>query len=326
VDLITVDTILIVDDDPNVRLMLQNILEGGPYELLTAKDGMEAQGVLRREGKRIGVVILDWSMPKMSGIELLRWIKEQSDLDHVPVVMHTVLVGSDQVKEGIDAGAFYYLPKPATEGVINSIVRAALADWRERKRVLEQLKREEAPFRTLLDGRFRFRTIAEGEQLAVSIANSCPEPQRAAMIMEMITNAIEHGNLGITYQEKTRFMEEGTWYAEIEQRLNLRDHASKYVDLHFKRHRDKITVLIEDCGNGFDFKPYLTLDEQRLRDNHGRGIAIARSYLDLEYQGAGNKVLVTIPCPRTAELCGIYGPRLTAGCSSPTWLDGTKRG
>lgn len=288
-------TVLIVDDDPNIRLLLQKILEE-EYEILTARDGVEAQEVLNQEGGRIGSVILDWSMPRLSGIEVLRWIKEQPALEHIPVIMHTVLTGPEQVKEGIDAGAFYYLPKPATEDIIRSIVRAAVADWKDRKRLLEQLKREEAPFVHLLEGHFRFRTLADGEHLAVMIANSCPQPERAAMIMEMITNGIEHGNLGITYEEKTKFMEEGTWYAEIERRLDLPEHAAKYIDLHFRRHKDKITILIEDCGQGFDFNAFLTLDEQRLLDNHGRGIAIARSYLDLEYQGKGNKVLVTIPC------------------------------
>lgn len=292
------ESILIVDDDPAVRLLLEEIL-GGEYEILAAGDGIQAQKVLDKEGERIGAVILDWSMPRMNGIELLHWIKEQPALEFLPVIMHTVLTGPEQVREGIDAGAFYFLPKPATHDVIHSIVRAALSDREERKRLFEKLREEEAPFRLLLEGHFRFRTLAEGEHLAVLIANSCPEPERVAMIMEMITNAIEHGNLGITYEEKTKFMEEGTWYAEVERRLNLPEHSAKYVDLWFRRLSDKIILTVEDCGPGFDFKPYLTLDENRLLDNHGRGIAIARSYLDLEYQGKGNKVQVTIPCADT---------------------------
>jgi anti-sigma regulatory factor (Ser/Thr protein kinase) len=90
-------------------------------------------------------------------------------------------------------------------------------------------------------------------------------------------------------------MEEGNWYAEIERRLRLPEHAQKFVELHVTRYPGKITVLVTDCGKGFDFKKFLTLDEKRLLDNHGRGIAMARMYLDLAYQGSGNQVLVTIP-------------------------------
>jgi anti-sigma regulatory factor (Ser/Thr protein kinase) len=69
------------------------------------------------------------------------------------------------------------------------------------------------------------------------------------------------------------------------------------VDVQVKRYPDKLTVLIQDTGKGFDFTKYLTLDEKRLLDNHGRGIAMARMFLDLAYQDSGNKVLVTIPFP-----------------------------
>ncbi|MEX2116711.1 MAG: response regulator [Bacteroidota bacterium] len=284
-----------VDDDSNLQLMLVKMLEGEGYELLTANDGVHAQEVINAAGDRISAVILDWSMPRMTGIEFLQWAKEQQRFEHIPMIMHTVLTGPEQMRAGIDAGAFYYLPKPATREVIHSIVRAAVADFREHKQLLQKLQESEAPFRTLLEGHFRFRTLSEGEQLAVCIANCCPEPERAAMIMEMITNAVEHGNLGIGYEDKSQFMAQGTWYTEIERRLSLPEHSSKFVDVHIERHADRLTVLIGDTGKGFDFKKYLTLDEKRLLDNHGRGIAMARMYLDLAYQGAGNQVLVTIP-------------------------------
>jgi CheY-like chemotaxis protein len=277
--------------------MLVRMLEDEGYELLTANDGVHAQEVITAAGDRISTVILDWSMPRMTGLEFLQWAKGEQRFEHIPMIMHTVLAGPEQMRDGIDAGAFYYLPKPATREVIHSIVRAAVADFREHKHLLEKLKESEAPFRTLLEGHFRFRTLAEGEHLAVCIANCCPEPERAAMIMEMITNAIEHGNLGIGYEDKSQFMSQGKWYAEIERRLSLPEHGAKFVDVQVKRYPDKLTVLIQDTGKGFDFTKYLTLDEKRLLDNHGRGIAMARMFLDLAYQDSGNKVLVTIPFP-----------------------------
>ena len=280
-----------------MRLMLEKLLEGRRYAFLDASDGIHAQEVLAGAGDRVSAIILDWSMPRMSGIEFLTWVKSQPAFEHIPVIMHTVLTGPEQVRQAIDAGAFYHLPKPATREVIHSIVRSAVADFRERKQLIAKLTKSETTFQLLVEGHFRFRTLTEGEQLAVSLANSCPEPERAAMIMEMITNAIEHGNLEMTYEEKSRFMEEGTWFAEIERRAHQPEHASKFVHVHVKRNPTNITVLIEDQGRGFDFKKYLTLDEKRLLDNHGRGIAMARAYLKIDYQGAGNKVLVTIPCP-----------------------------
>jgi anti-sigma regulatory factor (Ser/Thr protein kinase) len=113
-------------------------------------------------------------------------------------------------------------------------------------------------------------------------------------ITELITNAIEHGNLGITYDEKTEFVAKGTWSAEVDRRLALPQHQKKMVSLTFSKSAHGVTVLIEDEGPGFDYSRYVRFDESRAFDNHGRGIAIAGSLLDLQFLGRGNRVLVTI--------------------------------
>lgn len=289
------ESILVVDDDPALRTMLGTILSHEGYDVSTAEDGIGAQKLVQTSGKEIKAIILDWTMPRMSGIEFLRWIKNQPVLEHIPVIMHTVFADPERVKEGIEAGAYYYLPKPATHEIIHSIVRAAVNDLSEKKRILASLKESENPFKFLTEGVFRFRTIAEGEFLGLRIANACPIPEQAALLIEMIINAVEHGNLGISYTEKGKFMEEGTWHAEIQRRLELPEHADKFVELTMKRFRDKMTILVEDRGPGFDFSQYFRIDESRLLDNHGRGIAMARAYLDLQYLGSGNRVLVTVP-------------------------------
>jgi anti-sigma regulatory factor (Ser/Thr protein kinase) len=81
----------------------------------------------------------------------------------------------------------------------------------------------------------------------------------------------------------------------IEERLKLPEYSAKFVEVKIKRLDDSLTVLVTDQGAGFDYKKYLTFDETRAYDNHGRGIAIANSTLELEYRGNGNEVLVTIP-------------------------------
>ena len=291
--------VLIVDDDPSLLVMLKAALTKDRYEVFAAKDGVEAQDLLKEGKTDISAIILDWAMPRLSGIDFLKWIKDEEVFEKIPVVMHTALNEPDRVKEAIDAGAYYYLPKPASAQVIHSIVRAAVSDYTARAALLKKLSESENPFRLLQEGTFRFRTIKEGEYLAVRIANACPEPEKAALVVEVLTNAIEHGNLGISYLEKGKLMEQGVWYQEIERRVNLPEHSSKYVHVLLQRYPEKMSVLIQDQGPGFDFMKYLNLDEARMLDNHGRGIAMARAYLDLRYFGNGNKVLVTIPFPKS---------------------------
>jgi DNA-binding response OmpR family regulator len=288
------DTVLIIDDDPGVLLLIRNILAHEDYRLETASDGESARVLLEQNPEDFLAVLLDWQMPKMNGIELLRWIKSQPELDHIPVIMQTAMDSPEQIRQGIDAGAFYYLTKPFDKIVLHSIVKAAVTDARATRSLLKKLKESENPFDTLLEGKFRFRTLAEAERMALWIANACPSPERAMQISEILINAVEHGNLGITYEEKGDFLVRGNWREEVERRLALPENTLKYINLDVKKHGSTVTVLVEDQGAGFDYSSYLEFNEDRAFDTHGRGIAMARAYLGLEYQGKGNRVLVTI--------------------------------
>ena len=288
------DSVLIVDDDPGALLLIKTILANEGYRLVTAADGEEARRLLEKEPDQFLAVVLDWDMPKMNGIELLSWIKSQPALEDIPVVMQTAMDSSEQIRQGIDAGAFYYLTKPFDKELLHSVVRAALMDSRSKRALLMKLKQSENPFELLTEGSFRFRNLAEGERLAVWIANACASPPRAMQITELITNAVEHGNLGITYEEKTEFVSRGTWAAEVERRLAFPQNQTKTVSLTFSKHTHGVTVLIEDEGPGFDYSRYVKLDESRAFDNHGRGIALAGTFLELQFLGRGNRVLVTI--------------------------------
>ena len=112
-------------------------------------------------------------------------------------------------------------------------------------------------------------------------------------------NAVEHGNLGITYAEKTELVLGGRWHAEVDRRLALPENAPKKVEVHFSRRPAAFEVTIRDQGKGFDFSRYLDFDPRRLFDPHGRGIAMARAdcFDSVEYQAPGNVVRVRIDVP-----------------------------
>jgi CheY-like chemotaxis protein len=289
------DTVLVVDDEEPLREMLQRMLEEEGCGVLTAADGAEALKLLQTHPDSISVVILDWMMPQMSGIELLRWMKTQGHIEHIPVIMLTALDDPERIKEGIDAGAFYYLIKPFQRPLLNSILRAAVADYHAFRHLLETLRQYTKPIALLEEGTFRFRTPQEAEQVAVMIASATPDPEHAMVIAELLLNAVEHGNLGITYAEKGKLLDEDAWDREVERRLALPENANRNVEVRMKRLDGNLRVEIEDQGSGFDYQRYLRIEESRLFDNHGRGIAIARATLNVEFVGAGNKVVVTIP-------------------------------
>jgi DNA-binding response OmpR family regulator len=289
------DTVLVVDDEEPLRDVLQRMLEEEGCGVLTAPDGAEGLKILETHPESISVVILDWMMPQMTGIELLRWMKKQKHIEHIPVIMLTALDDPDRIKEGIDAGAFYYLIKPFQRPLLNSILRAAVADYHAYRHLLETLKQYKKPIALLEEGTFRFRTPQEAEQVAVMIASATPDPEHAMVIAELLLNAVEHGNLGITYAEKGKLLEADLWEQEVTRRLALPENANRNVEVRVKRMAGNLQVEIQDQGPGFDYNRFLTIEESRLFDNHGRGIAIARSALNVEFVGSGNKVIVSIP-------------------------------
>ena len=105
-------TVLLVDDSRTSLAVLVAYLGESNYDLVRARDGVEALRLLTREPTRYHAVLLDLEMPRMSGLEVLRRMKTHAQLTHVPVIIQTASSDSHQVAEGLAAGARYYLIKP----------------------------------------------------------------------------------------------------------------------------------------------------------------------------------------------------------------------
>ena len=115
-------------------------------------------------------------------------------------------------------------------------------------------------------------------------------------------NAVEHGNLQISYDEKTELQETEEWETEITRRLSLPDFAHKQATIRLHRSAEAIEFIITDQGLGFDWKRYLDMSPDLAFASHGRGIALARalSFDTLEYRGVGNEVVCTVKVPEDA--------------------------
>lgn len=289
--------ILVVDDDPvNLEILCEYLAELRA-RIVTAQSGEAAWQQLMRHGGEFDLVVLDRMMPAPDGMEILKRIRSGPLANALPVVMQTGAATPDQVGEGLQAGAYYYLTKPYSRDALIAIVRAALHDRQEHVAVSQRLERQEEVWRLALDGHFAFRSIADARALAHTVCAVAPEPDMVAIgLMELMTNAIEHGNLGISYQEKSELIAAGTWYAELGRRLTLPEYAQRQGILSFEVGRNAAIFEISDQGEGFDWQPFLQLDPARAFDPNGRGIAMARmlSFSDIEFLGRGNRVRATV--------------------------------
>lgn len=293
--------VLIVDDEPfNVEILLEYLEDSG-YELDTAEDGQEAWEKLEAAPDYFDVVILDRMMPRMNGMEVLARLKAHPVMQSIPVILQTALAAEDEILEGMQAGAWYYLTKPFDEELLRSVLGTAIEDRMRYRRVQEESSAAGRSFDMMSEGRFRFRTLESARDLATVLANACPEPARVVIgLSELFINAVEHGNLGITYDEKSLLREQNRWDEEVAQRLADLRYTEREVEVHFHRDSDCIRVTITDQGDGFDWQKYQEMDPERAFDTHGRGIAMSRmlSFDALEYRGCGNQVVATVALPR----------------------------
>ncbi len=289
--------LLVVDDDPIIQAVITEVLDGLGYELVIAGSGEEAWDKLIAEPDRYDAVLLDRIMPGIDGMEVLRRIKLDPHLKLLPVILQTAASMPEQIAEGLNAGAFYYLSKPFKPEVLRAVTTNALRDRSERILEEHDFKDKLLALQYLEEACFSFRTIEQAREVATLLSSLCPSRMTAHMgLIELILNAIEHGNLGITYDEKTQLIAENQLRMEVERRLTLPQYLDKFVTVKFARTGRSLIFTIRDQGQGFDWHPFLEMGVDRIMDNHGRGIAMARriSFANLEYRGTGNCVLATI--------------------------------
>lgn len=289
--------VLVVDDEPIGRETLAENLSEEGYLVIEAESGEAAWRLIDAKPERFDAILLDRMMPDMDGIEILRRVKMRPDMMHVPVIMQTGMTADSDVLEGLRAGAYYYLTKPFSADTLLAIVAAATRDYRGHKELAEEVQRQSRTLSCLVQARFLFRTPDDARNLAALAANAAPEPGRVVLgLSELMLNAVEHGNLAIGYDEKTRLIEEGALHEEIAQRLGTTELGARQAELEIARAGDQLLFVIRDQGAGFDWRAYLEMSPDRAFDTHGRGIAMSRmiSFDSLEYCGRGNEVKAAI--------------------------------
>jgi len=114
-------SVLVVDDFLTMRRILKNILKQVGYSTMhEAEDGAQALDILKAGEPKIDLVIADWNMPKMTGIELLKAIRADAQLKDMPVVMVTAEAQKSRVLEAVQAGVSNYIVKPFTAETIKA--------------------------------------------------------------------------------------------------------------------------------------------------------------------------------------------------------------
>jgi two-component system alkaline phosphatase synthesis response regulator PhoP len=117
-------TILVVEDEPDIRKLINYNLAQDRFKVLEAEDGEQALKVLQRETPNL--VILDLMLPGLSGLELCKILRDRQDTSRLPILMLTAKTGEADKVVGLEMGADDYLSKPFSPREMVARVRAIL--------------------------------------------------------------------------------------------------------------------------------------------------------------------------------------------------------
>lgn len=294
-DLNTIGRVLLVEDEATNMLVLSTFLRNAGYSVDEVEDGQAAWDVLQRD-KEYDLIITDRIMPRMDGLSLSRNIKMNSSLRMIPIIMQTAATSQEEISEGINGGVYYYLTKPYEEQTLIAITHAALRDSKKSSQFEEKLSRQRDALGRFVRGEFHIQYHDEAENIAFLLGSLFPRPEIAVSgLYELLVNSIEHGNLGIGYEEKRRLSGRvGDWEQEIKRRQSSPENVNKKTIVQFAHTPTQIMVTIMDEGAGFDWRPFMEIEPSRATQATGRGIAKANmiSFDRVLYSGKGNQVQV----------------------------------
>ena len=114
---------LVVDDSRAMRMILSRTLTASGFEVQQASNGKEALDCMDRDGAPFHLVMVDWNMPELSGLDFVRAIRGRPELNAVRLLMVTTETEMEQMSRALEAGADEYLMKPFTPDSVQDKLR-----------------------------------------------------------------------------------------------------------------------------------------------------------------------------------------------------------
>jgi DNA-binding response OmpR family regulator len=225
------EKILVVDDIEDIRSLLQEALQANGYSTLEAADGREALSIIETEPPDL--VILDIAMPVMSGFQVLRQLRKNSD---IPVIMLSARTDTVDKVESLELGADDYITKPFEIAEMTARVEAVLRRRKTMSRVIDKVEFNDGQ---LLINLAKRRVTLKGEAVELT-------PKEYELLRELVLNAG-------TVLEYQRILD-AVWGKEY-------GNAKELVQVTLKRLRAKIEVdpgnpkyILTISGVGYRFK------------------------------------------------------------------------
>ncbi|HET6487352.1 MAG TPA: response regulator, partial [Spirochaetia bacterium] len=262
--------VLVVDDQQGLRQLLCKLLEREGFEALEAADGQQAIEIFRADPPL--VVVSDIMMPRMDGLALLNEVKR---IDRNTTVLLMTGQGNEEtLLKALRGGASNFFKKPFNVRDLVDEIRKVV-DYRTEAALTTLF----SPFLVEESKSFVIPTSTSPyypiiNQITLQLPCLLPESEILNLrigIEEMITNAIEHGNLEITFDEKNRAIENGSLAELVADRGRRSDAAGRTVRVSSRLTSELFEVSVQDDGRGFDWRSLPSVAPENLLAFNGRG-------------------------------------------------------
>ena len=119
---------MVVEDDPDLRHLVSEVLTRSGYDVRVAEDGLQALMQIDADNHELDLLIVDIMMPQLDGLSLVRALKGRAETRRIPVIFVTAKSDPGSIAQGVNVGAKFYITKPFTLDALLAKVRRALGE------------------------------------------------------------------------------------------------------------------------------------------------------------------------------------------------------
>jgi Histidine kinase-like ATPase domain len=253
-------------------------------------------------GKEVAVTVLD--LNNLNGDYLNQFL---SLFEETPLKNSELLLISDTSQNDyllpklLDKSSHQVFQITESQKIVDAI-KQSKAKFKSRAYLTNEMKNLDNCLKMLNQASFKLKSLKEAKELSVLLGSMCPQNTEATIgLLELMINSIEHGNLEISYDKKGQLLKDGVWHTEVLRRLVQEKYSHKFITVDYTKTSERVTFLITDEGEGFNFEYFLTAadcgeTEKPSTKFHGRGIALTKQlcFDELTYLGRGNQVRVSV--------------------------------
>lgn len=287
-------TALIIESETSIMNQIVDVMTTHNIECLKADNGLI--GLQKIENHEIDFVIADLKMKKMDGIQFIEVIRRNHQ--DLPVVATTGFSDDETIINAFRAGATNVIKKLERLDELENIILPIT-------HLIEKRKQRKFDINTIRYFSEELNVSNDTAQVPITVEHLLANLKDSGFaeritglevaLYEMIANAIEHGNLTITKEEKEKALAS----SEFQQLVNERKLDPRYKDrlvrIKMNYNPNQLNVTITDEGDGFDSSRFTSTQELNILAHSGRGILMSKMYVDeIRYNAKGNQVTLIL--------------------------------